>query len=348
MRQTTLSKLFGFTPKSLYNWKNEEKQYEKYANIDNDPRGAWQPIPITTPSDGRNNMKYPILSPLGEEILLLNNENWKYSKEKIQELINDNKIWFGGKEKNIPYEKRYLLDAREKSKKKGRPVVDLIEKYLDEEDIYEFLKDKKISWLDNIKDNESSIEKLLINIEKKLESYPTEDCLNALLLLSSLKTRYKIFESAIEPDWKEYSNFELEDEIEDKYEICKNFELKDPEIMNLDDYIRHRIFMDNTTERLKGANLHSSHIYYIQSIIVELYDSATLLFVLDKADSLIKKFKSLHKRKSVYYKDERVIIEENIFMTQHPLSPLEEKITKQKNMPMTPTSLDLTGFNEKN
>ena len=90
-----------------------EKQNRRYRNIDNDPRGAWKPGGL----DARNYYSegtYPITTPSGREIPgPPNGAYWRYSKEKLEELDKDNRIWWGKDGNNVPAVKRFLGEVQQ-------------------------------------------------------------------------------------------------------------------------------------------------------------------------------------------------------------------------------------------
>lgn len=89
-----------------------EEQDSKYKNPDNDPRGPWmsQPIQVKTPSEA---YIYPIKNPAGEEFLPPKGRSWQFSKERYEELVKDNQIWFGKSGNNVPRIKKFLSDVKD-------------------------------------------------------------------------------------------------------------------------------------------------------------------------------------------------------------------------------------------
>ena len=102
--------------KNKSNWKvnllpRAEKNEEKYTNPDEDPRGCWAsgPCHVKTP-----NIKdiYPIKTPMGRIVMPPAGTSWRFSKKKIEELIKDNRIYFGKTGNNVPRYKRFLTDVK--------------------------------------------------------------------------------------------------------------------------------------------------------------------------------------------------------------------------------------------
>lgn len=88
-----------------------EKQNSLYKNIDNDPRGPWQSDNLTVKSYSEK-YDYPITTPSGKVIHPANDLCWRVSKERLQELIDDNRIWFGKDGSNVPRLKRFLSEVK--------------------------------------------------------------------------------------------------------------------------------------------------------------------------------------------------------------------------------------------
>ena len=86
---------------------------DRYANPDNDSRGSWKAIPLYAQGESRNG-RYPIVSPsTGKKHFPPPNSHWRYSAEKVQELICDNRVWFGKDGSALPNTKRFLQELRQ-------------------------------------------------------------------------------------------------------------------------------------------------------------------------------------------------------------------------------------------
>jgi adenine-specific DNA-methyltransferase len=88
-----------------------EKQDKAYKNPDNDPRGPWKPGDLSARnyySVGR----YPITCPSGRVIAgPPQGMYWRVSKEKLQQMNEEGRIWWGKDGNNIPAIKRFLSDV---------------------------------------------------------------------------------------------------------------------------------------------------------------------------------------------------------------------------------------------
>lgn len=83
-----------------------------YSNIDNDPRGVWAsgPCHAKTPSDATY---FEITTPSGRKVLPPPGTSWRFNKVRFQELVDDNRIYFGTDGNNIPRYKRFLTDVQD-------------------------------------------------------------------------------------------------------------------------------------------------------------------------------------------------------------------------------------------
>lgn len=91
-----------------------EANVEKFSNPDNDPRGAWVADPFDAPNI-RENLTYEITNPnTGEVYLPPKGRCWRFSKEKFEEALKDNRIIYGKKGTSRPQYKRFLFEAESK------------------------------------------------------------------------------------------------------------------------------------------------------------------------------------------------------------------------------------------
>jgi len=88
-----------------------DESLKGYSNPDNDPRGVWASGPCHAKTPNPKDI-YPIITPSGREIMPPPGTSWRFSKEKFEALIADNRIWFGTNGNNIPRFKRFLTDVQ--------------------------------------------------------------------------------------------------------------------------------------------------------------------------------------------------------------------------------------------
>jgi len=88
-----------------------EKMNSRYQNPDNDPRGAWQSGDLVA-SEERTNGYYDVVSPISNKVFNVpKGKHWVYSKKNMEELIAENRIWFGKDGTAFPRKKRFLCDV---------------------------------------------------------------------------------------------------------------------------------------------------------------------------------------------------------------------------------------------
>jgi adenine-specific DNA-methyltransferase len=94
-----------------------EEQVDRYKNPDNHPKGPWTSGDLMANIKGGRYVKslyFPIINPnTGEEHYPSSNGNWRFNKEKIEELIRNNEIYFGEDGTSRPKLKRFLCDVKE-------------------------------------------------------------------------------------------------------------------------------------------------------------------------------------------------------------------------------------------
>ena len=88
-----------------------EEANARYKNPDNDPRGPWTPDNLTVKTYSANN-DYPITTPGGRVVNPAHGSCWRVSKERFNELIADNRIYFGDDGNNVPRLKRFLNELQ--------------------------------------------------------------------------------------------------------------------------------------------------------------------------------------------------------------------------------------------
>ncbi|WP_430936172.1 DNA methyltransferase [Saccharicrinis sp. 156] len=89
-----------------------EKTIARYKNPDEDPRGPWTSGDLTVKTYNAD-YDYTITTPSGKEINPPKGICWRVSKAKFQELVSDNRVWFGAEGSNVPRLKRFLSDVKD-------------------------------------------------------------------------------------------------------------------------------------------------------------------------------------------------------------------------------------------
>jgi adenine-specific DNA-methyltransferase len=84
----------------------------RYSNPDNDCRGDWTSSDMTVGPVIEEKV-YEIETPSGKKIKPTNGRCWLYSKDRFQEMLEDNRIWFGKNGDNVPRVKKFLSEVKE-------------------------------------------------------------------------------------------------------------------------------------------------------------------------------------------------------------------------------------------
>lgn len=88
-----------------------EEQDANYKNPDNDPRGPWASDNLLR-TEARDYAIFEIVAPNENRYMPPTGSSWRFNRDKIQELIADNRIWFGEDGNSRPRLKRFLSEVR--------------------------------------------------------------------------------------------------------------------------------------------------------------------------------------------------------------------------------------------
>ena len=89
-----------------------EGMNKRYKNPDNDPRGVWTSADMSVKTYNPKT-DYPITVPSGRVVNPSKSRCWIFSKEKYEEMVADNRIWFGEDGNNIPRIKIFLTEVKQ-------------------------------------------------------------------------------------------------------------------------------------------------------------------------------------------------------------------------------------------
>ena len=89
-----------------------EKQLSDFKNPDNDHRGDWRASDLSARTFSEKNF-YAIETPTGKVVYPPESRSWTISKEKYEELLEDNRIWFGISGKGRPMQKKFLSEVKD-------------------------------------------------------------------------------------------------------------------------------------------------------------------------------------------------------------------------------------------
>ena len=83
----------------------------RYSNPDNDFRGDYKQATLSVGPAIQENI-YEIITPSGRKILPPSNYSWMFSKERYEEMLKDDRIYFGSKGDSVPTLKRFLSEVK--------------------------------------------------------------------------------------------------------------------------------------------------------------------------------------------------------------------------------------------
>jgi adenine-specific DNA-methyltransferase len=91
-----------------------EVQLDRYENPDNDPRGPWQSDNMTAKAGPgrRKEQFFSIRLPSGRVVNPPPGSCWRFTEPRFQEMVADNRIWFGSQGNNVPRIKRFLNEVQ--------------------------------------------------------------------------------------------------------------------------------------------------------------------------------------------------------------------------------------------
>lgn len=92
--------------------KRNEEGLDRYKNPDNDLRGPWQSDNFSVGPAIQEKI-YEITTPGGRKILPPDGRCWLLTKERFNEFLVDNRIWFGADGNNVPRIKRFLSEVKQ-------------------------------------------------------------------------------------------------------------------------------------------------------------------------------------------------------------------------------------------
>ena len=89
-----------------------EERKKGYSNPDNDPRGDWASVDITGQSGhATSSQYYEITTPSGTKYLPPTGRCWALAEKTFNNLVKDNRIWFGADKNSRPRKKLFLSET---------------------------------------------------------------------------------------------------------------------------------------------------------------------------------------------------------------------------------------------
>jgi len=85
----------------------------RYKNPDADPRGPWQSVSLNVQAGHATPAQfYEFRSPAGKTFTPPAGRCWAYTAERMNDLVSDNRIWFGRAGTAVPRLKRFLAESK--------------------------------------------------------------------------------------------------------------------------------------------------------------------------------------------------------------------------------------------
>ena len=88
-----------------------ESQLKSYKNPDNDSRGIWTSGDLSVGPIIESKV-YEIITPSGRSVFPPKGYCWRLTKERFEEFVDDNRIWFGEDGSGVPRIKRFLTETK--------------------------------------------------------------------------------------------------------------------------------------------------------------------------------------------------------------------------------------------
>ncbi len=85
---------------------------DRYSNPDNDPRGPWMSSDMTVGPAVPGKL-YDIVSPSGRILQPSSGRCWLFTKDRYEEMVKDNRIWFGADGNNMPRVKKFISEVKQ-------------------------------------------------------------------------------------------------------------------------------------------------------------------------------------------------------------------------------------------
>ena len=108
------TKTFGQRSNAIGLEEMNDEAIDRYKNPDNDPRGVWTSVPaIAQGGHATKSQFYTLISPKGLSFNPPSGSCWRYTQERMQQAIEDNRIWFGSDGTGVPRIKKFLSEGKQ-------------------------------------------------------------------------------------------------------------------------------------------------------------------------------------------------------------------------------------------
>ena len=85
---------------------------DRYSNPDNDPRGPWKSTDCTVGPVVKDKL-YEVTLPSGRVVIPSSGRCWLFARDRFDEMVNDNRIWFGPEGDSAPSLKKFLSEVKQ-------------------------------------------------------------------------------------------------------------------------------------------------------------------------------------------------------------------------------------------
>jgi adenine-specific DNA-methyltransferase len=111
----THENILGYA-KNLESWQpylleRTKEQLNAFQNPDNDPRGLWRASDLSARTASESTY-YPIIIPSGKTVYPPSSRSWIVTNKRYNELVKDNRIWFGVDGNARPMQKKFLSEVK--------------------------------------------------------------------------------------------------------------------------------------------------------------------------------------------------------------------------------------------
>lgn len=93
--------------------KRSDDANARYSNPDNDPRGPWKSSDLSV-GPATPEKIYEITTPSGRKVMPPHGYCWRLTRERFDEFVADNRIWFGPNGTAVPSIKRFLSEVKDR------------------------------------------------------------------------------------------------------------------------------------------------------------------------------------------------------------------------------------------
>lgn len=91
-----------------------EAQRNRYSNPDDDPRGPWKATPMHAQGGhGTPAQFYELTTPSGRVLNPPPGNCWRFTKDRFDDLVADNRVWFGRDGDGVPALKKFLSEVQD-------------------------------------------------------------------------------------------------------------------------------------------------------------------------------------------------------------------------------------------